>query len=33
VVEQVEVFNQHDKSVLACQHLYLVQRKEGAESG
>ena len=32
VVEQVEVFNQHNKIVLACQHLYLVQRKDGVES-
>lgn len=30
VIEQVEVFNQGDKIVLACQHLYLVQRKAGA---
>ena len=30
VVEQVEVFNQTGKIVLACQHLYLVQRKEAA---
>ncbi|RME71770.1 MAG: dehydratase [Chloroflexi bacterium] len=28
LVEQVEVFNQNDEIVLACQHLYLVQRKE-----
>ena len=28
VIEQVEIFNQHDKIVLACQHLYLVQRRE-----
>lgn len=28
VIEQVEIFNQHGKIVLACQHLYLVQRKE-----
>ena len=32
VVEQVEVFNQEGKIVLACQHLYLVQRKQGAQS-
>lgn len=30
LVEQVEIFNQQDKIVLACQHLYLVQRKEFA---
>ena len=30
VIEQVEVNNQHGKIVLACQHLYLVQRKEFA---
>lgn len=28
VVELVEVFNQNDEIVLACEHLYLVQRKE-----
>jgi len=28
MVEQIEVFNQEGKIVLACQHLYLVQRKE-----
>ncbi len=28
VIEQVEVHNQHGKIVLACQHLYLVQRRE-----
>jgi len=28
LIEQVEVFNQDDKIVLACQHLYLVQRKD-----
>ena len=28
VIEQVEIFNQHGKIVLACQHLYLVQRKD-----
>ena len=32
VIEQVEVINQHDAVVLACQHLYLVQRKEVVES-
>ncbi len=33
VVEQVEVFNQEGKIVLACQHLYLVQRKPAAADG
>jgi acyl dehydratase len=28
VVEQVEVFNQRDQVVLACEHLYVVQRKQ-----
>ena len=28
VIEQVEVHNQDGKIVLACQHLYLVQRRE-----
>jgi acyl dehydratase len=32
VVEQVEVFNQGQEIVLACQHLYLVQRKVEAIS-
>ena len=27
MVEQIEVFNQDGQIVLACQHLYLVQRK------
>lgn len=27
LVEQVEIFNQHDEIVLACEHLYLVQRQ------
>ncbi len=27
VVELVQVFNQRDEIVLACEHLYLVQRK------
>lgn len=27
MIEQIEVFNQKDEVVLACQHLYLVQRK------
>ena len=32
LVEQIEVFNQDGKIVLACQHLYLVQRRsENAE--
>ena len=30
MVEQIEVFNQEGNIVLACQHLYLVQRKEDA---
>ncbi len=30
VIEQVEVHNQQGKIVLACQHLYLVQRREVA---
>lgn len=30
MVELVEVFNQNDDIVLACEHLYLVQRKEFA---
>ncbi len=28
VAEGVEVFNQHSETVLACEHLYLVKRKE-----
>jgi acyl dehydratase len=28
VAEHVEVFNQHAITVLACEHLYLVKRKE-----
>ncbi|MCY4062585.1 MAG: MaoC family dehydratase [Chloroflexi bacterium] len=32
VIEQVEIFNQHDKIVLACQHLYLVQRRDHAST-
>ncbi|MCY3977881.1 MAG: MaoC family dehydratase [Chloroflexi bacterium] len=32
VIEQVEIFNQHGAIVLACQHLYLVQRSEVASS-
>lgn len=31
MVEQVEVFNQDGDIVLACQHLYLVQRKQDSE--
>jgi len=27
IVELVQVFNQRDETVLACEHLYLVQRK------
>jgi acyl dehydratase len=29
LVEQVEVINQHQQVVLACEHLYMVKRKEG----
>ncbi len=32
VIEQVEIFNQESKIVLACQHLYLVQRKTPASA-
>ena len=32
VIEQVEISNQDGKVVLACQHLYLVQRKEVSQS-
>ena len=28
LIEQIEVFNQTGDTVLACQHLYLVQRRE-----
>lgn len=28
LVEQIEVFNQDGDTVLACQHLYLVERRE-----
>ena len=31
VVELVEVFNQRDETVLACEHLYLVQRESSVE--
>jgi len=30
VVEQVEVFNQREQVVLACEHLYVVQRRQAA---
>jgi acyl dehydratase len=30
VVESVDIRNQHDETVLACEHLYLVERREGA---
>ncbi|MCY4146890.1 MAG: MaoC/PaaZ C-terminal domain-containing protein [Chloroflexi bacterium] len=30
VIEQVEARNQHGKIALACQHLYLLQRREVA---
>jgi acyl dehydratase len=29
VAEKIEVFNQHDQIVLVCEHLYLVQRRNG----
>lgn len=32
VIEDVEIFNQHGKIVLFCQHLYLAQRKQLAEA-
>lgn len=31
LVEQIEVFNQDGQIVLACQHLYLVQRRQPVE--
>jgi acyl dehydratase len=31
VVELVQVFNQRDETVLACEHLYLVQRRPSVE--
>ena len=27
VAEKIEVLNQHDQTVLVCEHLYLVQRR------
>ena len=27
VAEKIEVLNQHDQVVLACEHLYLVERR------
>jgi len=30
VVESVDIKNQRDETVLACEHLYLVERREGA---
>jgi acyl dehydratase len=30
VVESVDIRNQRDETVLACEHLYLVERREGA---
>jgi acyl dehydratase len=27
VVERIEVFNQHDETVMACEHLYIVERR------
>jgi acyl dehydratase len=31
VVEQVTVLNQHEETVLACEHLYLVERRCGGQ--
>ncbi|MFV0294484.1 MAG: MaoC/PaaZ C-terminal domain-containing protein [Paracoccus sp. (in: a-proteobacteria)] len=28
--EKVEVLNQHDQTVLACEHIYIIQRKKEA---
>jgi acyl dehydratase len=28
VAEKIEVLNQHDQTVLVCEHLYLVERRE-----
>jgi acyl dehydratase len=33
VVEQVEISNQADEAVLACEHLYLVERRMAAPAG
>jgi acyl dehydratase len=30
VVESVDIRNQRDETVLACEHLYLVERRESA---
>ena len=32
VAEKIEVVNQRDETVLVCEHLYLVQRRDQAES-
>lgn len=32
LVEQVEIFNQREQIVLACEHLYLVQRQPEQQS-
>ncbi|UUZ67949.1 MaoC family dehydratase N-terminal domain-containing protein [Polaromonas sp. P2-4] len=32
LVEGVEVLNQHDEVVLACEHLHLVKRRPGAQT-
>jgi len=31
VVEKIEAFNQRDETVMACEHLYLVERKAGQQ--
>ncbi|PJF24827.1 MAG: dehydratase, partial [Phototrophicales bacterium] len=28
VVETIEVFNQHHETLLVCEHLYLVKRRQ-----
>jgi acyl dehydratase len=28
VAEKIEVLNQHDQTVLVCEHLYLVERRD-----
>ena len=32
IVEKVEVINQHDDTVLVCEHLYLVERRTPANA-
>lgn len=29
VIEKIEVFNQRDDTVMACEHLYIVERRAG----